>query len=86
MIDPDRRMAARLASAGLRGGTRQLPGSRSGGCTSHCAGTQTEQLPAGFTEKSAMVNGVRINYKIGGQGPAVVLLHGYAKQAICGCR
>jgi len=25
------------------------------------------------------VNGVRINYKIGGQGPAVVLLHGYAE-------
>src|SRR5260221_4444249 len=35
---------------------------------------QTEQLPTGFTEKSATVNGVRINYKIGGQGPAVVLL------------
>ena len=40
---------------------------------------QTEQLPPGFTEKSATVNGVRINYKIGGQGPAVVLLHGYAE-------
>ena len=40
---------------------------------------QSEQLPPGFTEKSAMVNGVRINYKIGGQGPAVVLLHGYAE-------
>jgi pimeloyl-ACP methyl ester carboxylesterase len=40
---------------------------------------QTERLPAGFTEKSATVNGVRINYKIGGQGPAVVLLHGYAQ-------
>ena len=40
---------------------------------------QTEQLPAGFAEKSATVNGVRINYKIGGQGPAVVLLHGYAE-------
>src|SRR5258708_37283850 len=35
---------------------------------------QTEQLPTGFTEKSATVNGVRINYKIGGQGPAVGLL------------
>jgi pimeloyl-ACP methyl ester carboxylesterase len=26
-----------------------------------------------------MVNGVRINYKIGGQGPVVVLLHGYTQ-------
>jgi pimeloyl-ACP methyl ester carboxylesterase len=43
------------------------------------APAQTEQLPAGFTEKSAVVNGVRINYKIGGQGPAVVLLHGYTQ-------
>jgi pimeloyl-ACP methyl ester carboxylesterase len=40
---------------------------------------QTEQLPSGFTEKSALVNGVRINYKIGGQGPAVLLLHGYTE-------
>jgi alpha-beta hydrolase superfamily lysophospholipase len=40
---------------------------------------QSEQLPPGFTEKSAMVNGVRINYKIEGHGPAVVLLHGYAE-------
>jgi len=43
------------------------------------AAAQTEQLPAGFTEKSAVVNGVRINYKIGGQGPVVVLLHGYTE-------
>jgi pimeloyl-ACP methyl ester carboxylesterase len=41
--------------------------------------SKAEQLPPGFTEKSATVNGVRINYKIGGQGPAVVLLHGYAE-------
>ena len=47
--------------------------------TSPAAEAQTEQLPAGFTEKSATVNGVRINYKFGGQGPAVVLLHGYAE-------
>src|ERR1700731_1351298 len=40
---------------------------------------QTEQLPAGFTEKSTAVNGVRISYKIGGTGPAVVLLHGYTE-------
>jgi pimeloyl-ACP methyl ester carboxylesterase len=40
---------------------------------------QAEQLPPGFAEKSAAVNGVRINYKIGGEGPAVVLLHGYTE-------
>src|SRR5437773_10723270 len=38
-----------------------------------------EHLPEGFTEKSATVNGVRINYKIGGAGPVVVLLHGYTQ-------
>jgi pimeloyl-ACP methyl ester carboxylesterase len=37
------------------------------------------RLPRGFTEKSANVNGVKINYKIGGQGPVVVLLHGYTQ-------
>ena len=43
------------------------------------AAAQTERLPAGFTEKSALVNGIRIKYKIGGQGPVVVLLHGYTE-------
>jgi len=39
-------------------------------------------LPAhaqGVTEASASVNGVRINYKIAGSGPVVVLLHGYTQ-------
>src|SRR3989442_3994541 len=36
-------------------------------------------LPKGFTEKSANIDGVKINYKIGGQGPVVVLLHGYTQ-------
>jgi pimeloyl-ACP methyl ester carboxylesterase len=36
-------------------------------------------LPTGFTEKRANVDGVTINYKIGGTGPVVVLLHGYAQ-------
>jgi pimeloyl-ACP methyl ester carboxylesterase len=37
------------------------------------------RLPKGFTEKRANVDGVTIHYKIGGQGPVVVLLHGYAQ-------
>src|SRR5438034_11511168 len=32
-----------------------------------------------FKETTAVVNGARINYKIAGSGPAVVLLHGYAQ-------
>jgi pimeloyl-ACP methyl ester carboxylesterase len=41
--------------------------------------TAAARLPKGFTERKARVNGVTISYKIGGQGPAVVLLHGYAQ-------
>src|SRR5215471_13917995 len=37
------------------------------------------KAPAGFTEKFADVNGVRLHYCIGGKGSAVVLLHGYAQ-------
>jgi pimeloyl-ACP methyl ester carboxylesterase len=37
------------------------------------------RLPKGVTEKIADVDGVKINYKIGGRGPVVVLLHGYAQ-------
>ena len=33
----------------------------------------------GFRAGSAQVNGTRIDYRIGGTGPAVVLLHGYAE-------
>jgi pimeloyl-ACP methyl ester carboxylesterase len=40
---------------------------------------EAKRLPKGFTETSANVNGVRINYKIGGSGPVVVLMHGYAQ-------
>ena len=31
-----------------------------------------------FAERFATVNGVRLHYRVGGEGPAVVLLHGYA--------
>src|SRR2546430_5918163 len=37
----------------------------------------TSEIPGGFTEKTARVNGVTLNYATGGTGPAVVLLHGY---------
>ncbi len=39
------------------------------------------KLPAGFTERFADVNGVKLHYFIGGKGPAVVLLHGYAQNS-----
>ena len=50
--------------------------------TSHPAPAQEsrpERLPPGFGEKTASVDGVKINYKIGGSGPVVVLLHGYTQ-------
>ncbi len=40
------------------------------------AHAQTDKV---FNEKSANVNGVKINYKIAGSGPVVVLLHGYTQ-------
>ena len=43
------------------------------------AGRKGGAGPARFTERFAKVNGVRLRYLIGGQGSAVVLLHGYAE-------
>lgn len=37
------------------------------------------KVPAGFTERDAEVNRVRIHYSIGGNGSPVILLHGYAQ-------
>lgn len=37
------------------------------------------QIPKGFTEHFADVNGVHLHYFIGGKGSPVVLLHGYAE-------
>jgi pimeloyl-ACP methyl ester carboxylesterase len=37
------------------------------------------QIPAGFTARTAQVNGVKLHYRIGGKGNPVVLLHGYAE-------
>lgn len=36
-------------------------------------------VPAGFADRFATVNGVRLHYLIGGTGSPVVLLHGYAE-------
>jgi len=36
-------------------------------------------VPAGFAERFAEVNGVRLHYLIGGKGSPVVLLHGYTQ-------
>lgn len=36
-------------------------------------------VPAGFAERFAEVNGVRLRYLIGGKGNPVVLLHGYTQ-------
>jgi pimeloyl-ACP methyl ester carboxylesterase len=38
-----------------------------------------EVKSAGFADKMAQVNGVKIHYKVGGKGTPVVLLHGYAQ-------
>ena len=36
-------------------------------------------LPAGFTSKDANVERLKLHYTMGGHGPAVVLLHGFAE-------
>jgi pimeloyl-ACP methyl ester carboxylesterase len=40
------------------------------------------RLPKGFTEASAEVNDAKIHYMLGGKGPAVVLLHGFAQTSL----
>ena len=40
---------------------------------------QEAKLPKGFVASNATVNGARIHYMVGGKGPVVVLLHGYAQ-------
>jgi hypothetical protein len=44
------------------------------------------RLPKGFREKSANLNGVGINYKIGVAGRWSSCYTALPKRAICGCR
>jgi pimeloyl-ACP methyl ester carboxylesterase len=37
------------------------------------------QNPPGFTSKGASVDGLKLHYTVGGHGPAVILLHGFAE-------
>src|SRR4029453_19521352 len=41
------------------------------------AQVQTEAVPAGFTSATAKVNGTILHYVAGGQGPALILIHGF---------
>jgi pimeloyl-ACP methyl ester carboxylesterase len=43
------------------------------------AAAVADVLPTGFAERFADVNGVRLRYVVGGEGPPVVLLHGFAQ-------
>ncbi|CAN5866852.1 alpha/beta hydrolase [soil metagenome] len=40
---------------------------------------QAATWPGTFTERDAQANGVKLHYRIGGSGSAVVLIHGYAQ-------
>jgi pimeloyl-ACP methyl ester carboxylesterase len=37
------------------------------------------QNPPGFTSKDASVDGIKLHYTMGGHGPVVILLHGFAE-------
>jgi pimeloyl-ACP methyl ester carboxylesterase len=41
------------------------------------AAVVVEAFPAGFTSASAQVNGTPLHYVVGGQGPALILIHGF---------
>jgi pimeloyl-ACP methyl ester carboxylesterase len=49
------------------------------GGTKLTSARRTAARRAGFSERFTKVNGVRLRYLIGGEGSAVVLLHGYAE-------
>lgn len=75
--------AARLASATVLVAMLGLIGCRSAEARSatdsaHASATY-EVVPDGFTSAYAEVDGARLHYLVGGSGPAVVLLHGFAQ-------
>jgi hypothetical protein len=41
--------------------------------------TNVQPFPAGFEIKDLATNGTTLSVRVGGQGPAVVLLHGYGE-------
>ena len=41
--------------------------------------TDVQPFPAGFEIKDIATNGTTLSVRVGGQGPAVVLLHGYGE-------
>src|ERR1700739_4226690 len=43
------------------------------------AGTDMQPFPVGFEIKNIVTNGTTLSVRVGGQGPAVVLLHGYGE-------
>jgi pimeloyl-ACP methyl ester carboxylesterase len=43
----------------------------------HAALVAAEALPAGFTSHKAPVNGTTLHYVLGGQGPTLILIHGF---------
>lgn len=43
----------------------------------HEAPLAAKAVPAGFVSATARVNGTVIHYVAGGQGPAVILIHGF---------
>jgi pimeloyl-ACP methyl ester carboxylesterase len=79
------------SSSGLPATRRQLLASAAtlGAATAGLLAAATPALAAapvgnerrvpGFTARNANVNGTTIHYRVGGKGPAVVLLHGYAE-------
>jgi pimeloyl-ACP methyl ester carboxylesterase len=68
-LQPSRR--ALLAGAAFIGATLAVGG------TANAA--SAPDAVTGFRDRTAEVNGTRIHYRIGGKGPAIVLLHGYAE-------